>query len=398
MPFKKRNMKQTLKENGGLPASILWTLSIVAGITVANLYYNQPLLNMIRQDLHVSEVITNLIAMVTQIGYAMGLLFVIPLGDMFQRKKIIIINFSILIISLLSIALAPSIHIVLTASLFTSICSVMPQIFIPIAALYSKPENKGRNVGLVVSGLLTGILASRVISGIVGEIFGWREMYFIATGLMVVCAIVTTRVLPEIRPTFKGKYSELMKSLLSLLKEYPLLRIYSLRAGFAFGSFLTLWSCLAFKMGQAPFFAGSDVVGMLGLCGIAGALSASFVGKYVKQVGVRRFNFIGSGLILFSWLLLYFCGNSYVGIISGIIIIDIGMQCIQLSNQSSIFGLCPTAPNRVNTLFMTTYFVGGSLGTFLTGFAWQAAEWTGVTGIGILLAGISLLITILSGK
>ena len=229
-------MKQTLKENGGLPASILWTLSIVAGITVANLYYNQPLLNMIRQDLHVSEVITNLIAMVTQIGYAMGLLFVIPLGDMFQRKKIIIINFSILIISLLSIALAPTIHIVLTASLFTGICSVMPQIFIPIAALYSKPENKGRNVGLVVSGLLTGILASRVISGIVGEIFGWREMYFIATGLMVICAIVTTRVLPEIRPTFKGKYSELMKSLLSLLKEYPLLRIYSLRAGFAFGS------------------------------------------------------------------------------------------------------------------------------------------------------------------
>ena len=135
-------MKQTLKENGGLPASILWTLSIVAGITVANLYYNQPLLNMIRQDLHVSEVITNLIAMVTQIGYAMGLLFVIPLGDMFQRKKIIIINFSILIISLLSIALAPSIHIVLTASLFTGICSVMPQIFIPIAALYSKPEQR----------------------------------------------------------------------------------------------------------------------------------------------------------------------------------------------------------------------------------------------------------------
>ena len=121
MPFKKRNMKQTLKENGGLPASILWTLSIVAGITVANLYYNQPLLNMIRQDLHVSEVITNLIAMVTQIGYAMGLLFVIPLGDMFQRKKIIIINFSILIISLLSIASAPTIHIVLTASLFTGI-------------------------------------------------------------------------------------------------------------------------------------------------------------------------------------------------------------------------------------------------------------------------------------
>ncbi len=391
-------MKQLLKENGGLPASILWTLSIVAGVTVANLYYNQPLLNMIRQEFHVSEVITNMIAMVTQIGYAIGLLFVIPLGDMFQRKTIIRINFFILILALLNIAWAPTIHWVLIASLFTGICSVMPQIFIPIASLYSKPENKGRNVGLVVSGLLTGILASRVISGIIGELFGWREMYLIAAGLMILCVIVISQVLPEIKPTFKGKYSELMQSLFSLLRAYPLLRIYSLRAGFSFGSFLALWSCLAFKMGQAPFFAGSDVVGLLGLCGIAGALSASFVGNYVTQVGVRRFNFIGSSLFFFSWMLLYFFGDSYPGIISGILLIDIGMQCIQLSNQSSIFGLCPTASNRINTLFMTTYFIGGSLGTFLTGFAWEVAEWSGVVGIGLSLAGISFLITLLSGK
>lgn len=391
-------MKQELKENGGLPASILWTLSIVAGVTVANLYYNQPLLNMIRQEFHVSEVITNMIAMVTQIGYALGLLFVIPLGDMFQRKKIIRINFFILTLALLCIAWAPAIHWVLIASLFTGICSVMPQIFIPIAALYSKPENKGRNVGWVVSGLLTGILASRVISGMIGELFGWREMYLIAAGLMIVCAIVISRLLPEIRPTFKGRYSELMRSLFSLLRDYPLLRIYSLRAGCSFGSFLALWSCLAFKMGQAPFFAGSDVVGLLGLCGIAGALSASFVGKYVKQVGVRRFNLIGSGLFFTSWMVLYVFGDSYPGIISGILLIDIGMQCIQLSNQSSIFGLCPAASNRINTLFMTTYFIGGSLGTFLTGFAWEMAEWNGVIGTGLSLAGISLLITLLSGK
>ena len=152
-------MKQTLKENGGLPASILWTLSIVAGISVANLYYNQPLLNMIRRDLDVSEFTTNLIAMVTQIGYALGLLFVVPLADMFKRKKIIITNFTLLVLSLLSIAMAPNIHIILIASLVTGVCSVIPQIFIPIAALYSKPENKGRNVGLVVSGLLSGILS-----------------------------------------------------------------------------------------------------------------------------------------------------------------------------------------------------------------------------------------------
>lgn len=389
-------MKQTLKENGGLPPLILWTLSIVAGISVANLYYNQPLLNMIRQDLDVSEFTTNLIAMVTQIGYALGLLFVVPLADMYKRKTIIITNFTILTVSLLSIALAPNIEIILIASLFTGICSMIPQIFIPIAALYSKPENKGRNVGLVVSGLLSGILVSRVISGLVGDLFGWREMYYIAAGLMVVCGIVVITVLPDIQPTFKGKYSELMKSLFSLLKEFPSLKIYAIRSGFAFGSFLAMWSCLAFKMGQAPFFANSDVVGMLGLCGVAGALSASLVGKYVKKVGVRRFNFWGCGLILFSWLLLYWGGNYYTSIIAGIIIIDIGMQCIQLSNQSSIFELCPSASNRVNTIFMTTYFIGGSLGTFFSGTAWQMFGWAGTAGVGVLLCCASLSVTLLA--
>ena len=139
-------MKQPLKENGGLPASILWTLAIVAGISVANLYYNQPLLNMIRQELGVSEFKTNLIAMVTQIGYAIGLLFIIPLADLYQRKKIILTNFAILILSLLSIAFGKNIHLILIASFFTGICSVIPQIFIPIASQFSRPENKGRNV------------------------------------------------------------------------------------------------------------------------------------------------------------------------------------------------------------------------------------------------------------
>ena len=391
-------MKQILKENGGLPASILWTLAIVAGISVANLYYNQPLLNMIRQELGVSEFKTNLISMITQIGYALGLLFIIPLGDLYQRKNIIITNFSILIVSLLTIALAPNIHIILIASLFTGICSVIPQIFIPIASQFSKPENKGRNVGIVVSGLLTGILASRVISGFIGELFGWREMYYIAAGMMLICGIVVVKVLPDIKPTFSGKYSELMKSLFLLLKEYPQLRIYSIRAALAFGSFLAMWSCLAFKMGQAPFHANSNVIGMLGLCGIAGALSASLVGKYVRRIGVRRFNFIGCGLILFAWFLLFVGENTYFGIVAGIIIIDIGMQCIQLSNQATIFSLNPKAANRINTIFMTTYFIGGSIGTLLAGTFWHWFGWQGVVGTGITLATCSFMINIFSKK
>ena len=391
-------MKQELKENQGLPASLLWTLAIIAGISVANLYYNQPLLNRISRDLQTSEFTANLIAMITQIGYAIGLLFIIPLGDLFKRKTIILINFTVLVVSLLTIALTPYINLILFASLLTGICSVMPQIFIPIAAQFSTPKTKGRNVGMIVSGLLTGILASRVVSGIVGEYLGWRFIFFVAAGMMVICLIIIMRVLPDMPCNFKGKYSDLMKSLFSLVIEYPQLRISSLRAGIAFGSFLALWTSLAFKMGQAPFFAGNNIVGLLGLCGIAGALTASYIGKYVHVLGVKRLNYIGCGLIFVAWFSLYFGQDSYVGIITGIFIIDIGMQCIQLSNQTTIFALNPKAANRINTIFMTTYFIGGSVGTFLAGTFWHWFGWQGVVGTGIALTACSFMINIFAKR
>lgn len=390
-------MKQELKENQGLPASLLWTLAIIAGISVANLYYNQPLLNRISRDLQTSEFTANLIAMITQIGYAIGLLFIIPLGDLFKRKTIILINFTVLVVSLLTIALTPYIHLILFTSLLTGICSVMPQIFIPIAAQFSTPETKGKNVGMIVSGLLTGILASRVVSGIIGEYLGWRFIFFVAAGMMVICVIIM-RVLPDIPCNFKGRYSDLMKSLFSLVMEYPQLRISSLRAGIAFGSFLALWTSLAFKMEQAPFFAGNNIVGLLGLCGIAGALTASYIGNYVQVLGVKRLNYIGCGLIFAAWFSLYSGQNSYVGIIIGIFIIDIGMQCIQLSNQTTIFSLNPKAANRINTIFMTTYFIGGSIGTLLAGTFWHWFGWQGVVGTGITLATCSFMINIFSKK
>lgn len=391
-------MKVELKENSGLPAHILWTLAIVAGISVANIYYNQPLLNLIRHDLGVSEFQANLITVITQIGYALGLLFIVPLGDLYRRKIIILANFTLLIFSLLAIAWAPNIHTVWAASLLTGIGSMIPQIFVPIASQFSRPENKGRNVGIVISGLLTGILASRVVSGYVGDVMGWREMYLIAAVLMALCAVVVLKVLPDIRPTFEGRYGGLMKSLFLLIRDYPALRIYSIRSGLVFGSFLAMWSCLAFKMAGAPFHAGSDVVGFLGLCGIAGALTASFVGGYVKRVGIRNFNYIGFALNLSAWSLLYFCGNTYAGIIAGILLIDIGMQCVQLSNQASIFELCPSASNRVNTIFMTTYFIGGSLGTFLAGSCWEMWGWAGVALASVTLTLLAALLTLCTKK
>lgn len=385
-------MNTIWKENGGIPASLLWKLAVVSGLSVANLYYNQPLLGQISRDLHISDLAASHIAMFTQIGYALGLFFIIPLGDLCDRRRILIINFSCLVLSLLTIGLVYNIYLIYAASLVTGICSITPQLFIPIAAQYSTPETKGRNVGLIVSGLLIGILASRVVSGFAGELWGWRFMFYGAAFFMVISAGIVLKALPEIPRNFRGNYFTLLKSIFGLIRRYSTLRVSSLRGGCAFGAFMAMWSCLAFKMEQPPFFAGSYIVGLLGLCGIAGALTASFVGRLVNKVGVKRFNWIGYLMLLAAWTFLFGLSDSYVGILIGIFLIDIGMQCIQLSNQTTIFSLCPSAANRINTVFMTTYFMGGSMGVFLAGIGWSLFEWNGVVLTAVILTGIGCLI------
>lgn len=382
-----------LKENEGLPLSLLWTLAVIAGVSVANLYYNQPLLNLIREDLHATDFGANLIATLSQAGYACGLLFIIPLGDMVRRKRIVLVSFALLVCSMLTIAAAPDIRVVWAASVLTGVCSVMPQIFIPIASQYSTPETKSRNVGIVLSGLLTGILASRVVSGVVGELWGWRAIYYIGAGLMAACVVVVWRVLPDVSSAYRGTYAGLMRSVFGLVRRHAAMRVCAGRAALAFGSFLAMWSALAFKMSEAPFHAGNDVIGLLGLCGIAGALTASGIGGYLRRFGVRRFNLVGAALQLAAWLLLWLGADSYAAIVGGIVLIDIGMQCIQLSNQSLCLSLEPGAANRANTVFMTTYFVGGTAGTLLSGTAWSLAGWQGVVAVGAVLTLGSLAVT-----
>lgn len=379
-------MKQQLVENGGFPSTLLYILALLAGVSVANIYYNQPLLVHMQAALHCTELQANNIALFTQTGYAAGLLFLIPLADLYSRKRLIVFNFCLLILSLLIIATSVRIYTVHCASFVIGACSVTPHFFVPLAAQYSRPEKKGRNVGVIVSGLLIGILSSRVISGYVGDLWGWRSMYYIAAGVMAVSTLVVGMILPSSALNFKGTYLQLMRSLFMLIRTYPALRINALRASLAFGSFLCMWASLAFHLAEAPFYAGSDKVGLLGLCGIAGALAASFVGSCVKQVGVRRFNYIGMTFHLFAWAVFALWGDRYIGLVVGIVLIDIGMQTIQLGNQTLLFELCPSAANRINTVFMTTFFLGGAVGTFFSGLAWSVAGWSGVVMAGVCLS------------
>lgn len=390
-------MKQ-LKENKGIERSLLLTMAVIAGLTVANCYYNQPLLEMIRHDMGVSQHEANLITVVTQIGYALGLCFLIPMGDLYSRRRIIVINMSVAAVMAVFIASSQRVWIVWGASLLLGACSVIPQFFIPIAGQYSEKKNKGRNMGIVLSGLLTGILASRVVSGYVGEWLGWREMFIIAALIMIVCLILTLKIMPQIDSNYVGTYRGLMKSVFHIVASNARIRLYAIRAAFSFGSMMAIWSCLAFRLAQAPFFSGSEMVGTLGMCGIAGALAASGLGKLVNQWGIRKLSLYGACLQLVAWTTAYLFGDTYMGLIVAIILVDIGLQCLQLSNQSGCIQEMPEASNRANTIFMTTYFIGGSLGTYCAGLAWTHEGWMGVCAVGAVLAAISLCITICSTK
>ena len=373
-------------------------MAAMAGFTVANLYYNQPLLEVMSRDLNVSQVLANIITVITQIGYAVGLCFIIPMGDLYSRRRIILVSMVTAAAMAALIGIANDIHIIWAASLIMGACSVIPQLFIPIAGQFSRPENKARNMGYVLSGLLTGILAARVISGFMGQWLGWRAMFLIAAALMIICLIVTLLMMPDMKRNFNGSYLSLMKTVAHIFATHPRIRLNSIRAAFGFGSMLAIWSCLAFHLAEAPFHAGSDMVGMLGACGIAGAVAASGMGKYIPRFGIRCFSLIGATIQIAAWAIAFFFGDSYLGLIFAIILVDIGLQCQQLSNQSGCIQEIPEASNRANTIFMTTYFIGGSVGTFCAGQGWSAAGWTGVCIVGALFALTSLVISICQRK
>ena len=383
-----------LTPNCGIPRGILIMMAILAGFTVANLYYNQPLLEMICRETGISQVQANLITVITQIGYALGLLFIVPLADMVPVRRITVLTMSVATLSAAALGIANNAWLLWGASLTLGISSIMPQLFIPMATLYSRPENKSRNMGYVASGLLTGIVSARAFSGYIGDWLGWRAMFFIVAGLMLTGLIVTLLMMPQVTLTFRGTYRQLMSTVGRIFVSQPRIRLCSLRPAMSFGSMMCLWSCMAFHLAGPPFNAGSNMVGTLALCGVVGAIAASGAGKLVPRVGVLPMSVFGGCLQLTAWTSAWVFGNTYAGLIAAIILADIGAQCIQIANQSSSLQQLPEATNRVNTIFMTTMFLGGSLGTFCSGLGWSNAGWKGVCIVGICFASATLLLSI----
>lgn len=383
----------------GISKTVIWSMSIISGLVVANNYYNQPLLGLIAKDFSVSESAAGKISVLTQLGYAFGLLLIVPLGDKFLRKKLILIDLVLVFGALLWMTFATELWMLYAASLLIGTTSVIPQLFVPIAAELSLEKDKAANIGLVVSGLLLGILLSRFVGGIVGELWGWRSMFGIAAGLMLLVWVFVYKMLPEVQPNFKGTYFELMNSVLQLAKTQPVLQLTSFRGAMAFGSMCALFTTLVFHMERPPFEVGASVVGSFGLAGAVGALAAAKVGSLQNRMSINRIILYALLILIGSWGFTYFAGNTYWGLIIGVILIDLGVQSSHIMNQTNYFSLKTNAVNRLNTVYMVSYFIGGSLGTFFASLAWQYAQWEGVCFVGITMGLLALIAHILfAGK
>ncbi|PRX43086.1 MFS transporter [Salegentibacter salegens] len=373
-----------------LSNSVLYLMSISAGLVVANLYYNQPLLHQIAVTFSVNESTVSNVALSTQVGYALGLLIIIPLGDKITNKKILQFDFLLMILSLIAAAMSNSLLLLIISSFFIGFTSAIPQLFVPMAAELSDDKGRGRAIGIVMSGLLIGILGSRVISGLVGAQFGWRVMYYAAAVLMFALFVLLQLKLPKIRRNYKGSYAVLMKSLWFYFKTESSLRLAALRGALAFAGLSAFWTTLVFLM-EDSFGYGSGVTGAFGLFGILGALAATVIGKLNDKINKNRIILFSVILIILSWVVFLFSTTSLIGLIIGITLVDLGLQALHITNQNIIFSKNPEARNRVNTIYMVSFFIGGALGTTVGAFAWQHYQWIGVSLTGLLLS-LSLLI------
>ncbi len=379
------------KKHPELTNLTLWIMTIATGLIVANLYYNQPLLEDIARTFHTTKAKAGQVSMLTQIGYAVGMFFLAPLADMVKRKRLMVIVFAFMVLSLIITATAQSINLLILASFLLGVSSMIPQLLVPMAAHLANPSERGKKIGVIMSGLLIGILLSRTFSGIIGEYFGWRAVFYIATGLMLVMWIVIGLFLPEVEPDYKGTYKSLMTSLVDLFKQEPKLRLAALRGALCFACFSAFWTTIVFLLKQ-NFNMGSDVAGEFGLVGAFGAIAAGLMGRLSDKMDAYKLSGITLALILVSFVIFYFSGHSIIGLIIGVIVMDMGVQATHISNQSIIFALHAGARNRINTIYMVSYFIGGSVGTFIATQLWKNYQWNGVCITGAIISIVTLVI------
>jgi predicted MFS family arabinose efflux permease len=350
---------------------------------VANIYYNQPMLADMAATLHVSPHEIGYAATATQIGYAAGMPIFIPLGDFWERRRLIFLLFVAVACALVGAALSTSLTALVITSFLIGATTVIAQIIIPLATELSTPAEQGRTIGTILSGVLLGILLARTLSGVVAEHLGWRTMFWVAAGMSVMFAVILRVSLPHIPAHSKISYRELMRSIWALVRELPKLRQVSLVAAMFFASFSAFWTTLVFLLKTPPYHYGSEAAGLFGLIGAVGAGVAPISGRLSDRRSPRYVVRIAIGIVLGAFAVFWAFAFHIWGLVLGVILLDAGVQAPQVANQSRVLKLRPEARSRVNTVYMICYFGGGSVGSLIGSIAWSKWQWAGVSVVGI---------------
>ncbi|EIV7065367.1 MFS transporter [Salmonella enterica] len=380
------------KPNHGLSPALIVLMSVATGLAVASNYYAQPLLDTIAHHFSLSASSAGFIVTAAQLGYAAGLLFLVPLGDMFERRMLIVSMTLLAAGGMLITASSQSLSMMILGTALTGLFSVVAQILVPLAATLATPDTRGKVVGTIMSGLLLGILLARTVAGLLANLGGWRTVFWVASALMALMAVAFWRGLPKLKSDTHLNYPQLLGSVFSLFIHDKLLRTRALLGCLTFANFSILWTSMAFLLAAPPFSYSEGMIGLFGLAGAAGALGARPAGGFADKGKSHLTTTVGLLLLLLSWLAIWLGHTSVLALIIGILILDLTVQGVHITNQTVIYRLHPDARNRLTAGYMTSYFIGGAAGSLISASAWQHAGWAGVCLAGVTVALLNLLV------
>ncbi len=392
--MKRIHQEKDSSESKTIPAWIIFLLAASCGLIVANLYYAQTLIGPIAAATHLSSGAAGLIVTLTQIGYVLGLLFVVPLSDIIENRRLTVISLSVVVVALVAATLASNAVLFLGASLFIGIGSVAAQVLVPYASFLAAEEHRGRVVGNVMSGLLLGIMFARPLASFVSGLWGWHAIYAISAVVIALLTILLSRVLPQRQPVPAMNYGGLIRSLGTLLKNTPVLRRRAIYQASLFGTFSLFWTTVSLRLADT-YHLSQQGIALFALAGVAGAVASPIAGRWADRGWTRPLTGLAFVLAATAFLIAYLFQNDSrvtLGLLTvAAILLDMGVSGNLVLGQRAIYSLGNEARGRLNGLFMAIFFVGGAIGSSLGGWSYAYGGWGMTTLIGLAVPVLAFL-------